>query len=226
MRRLVILRPEPDATGTVERARTRGLDAIAMPLFRIEPVAWEAPESGRFNALLLTSANAVRHGGDGLQALRGLPVHAVGAATAEAARDAGFDIASSGDSGVERLLGSIEPELNLLHLCGEQRKAPADARQEITPVTVYRATELPAPGDFAQIEGALVAVHSPRAAERFAELIEQAGIERATIRIAAISAASADAAGGGWKLIEVAEKPLDDALLALAERLCDKPAAQ
>ena len=45
-----------------------------------------------------------------LNELRGLPVYAVGTATAEAARDAGFDIASVGEAGVERLLGSIEPD--------------------------------------------------------------------------------------------------------------------
>ena len=58
---------------------------------------------------LLTSANAVRCGGEQLHSLRGLKAYAVGEATAEAAREAGFDIAATGDAGVDRLLGSIEP---------------------------------------------------------------------------------------------------------------------
>ena len=110
MKRILVLRPEPGASATVKRARERGLDAIAIPLFEVEPIAWEVPEVASYDALLLTSANAVRHGGEGLQELRALPVHAVGEATAEAAREAGFCIASTGDADVERLLGSIEPQ--------------------------------------------------------------------------------------------------------------------
>ena len=86
MRRLIVLRPEPGASATVERAQALGLDAFAIPLFRVEPIAWTAPDAGQFEGLLLTSANAVRHGGDQLERLRGLPVYVVGEATAEAAR--------------------------------------------------------------------------------------------------------------------------------------------
>ena len=60
-----------------------------------------------------------------LQELRGLKVYAVGEATADAARDAGFDIAATGDAGVDRLLGSIEPDLKLLHLL---RRGPPISR--------------------------------------------------------------------------------------------------
>ena len=90
MRRVLVLRPEPGATATVRQARERGLDAVAVPLFEVDPMAWEAPDPFGFDGLLLTSANALRHGGDRLQSLRGLPVYAVGDATAEAAREAGL----------------------------------------------------------------------------------------------------------------------------------------
>ena len=86
MRRVIVLRPEPGASETVARARELGLDAVAIPLFEVEAVEWTAPEAGGFDGLLLTSANAIRHGGDQLQSLRGLPVYAVGKATSEAAR--------------------------------------------------------------------------------------------------------------------------------------------
>ena len=220
MRRLVVLRPEPGASATLERAQAMGLEADAMPLFEVEPVAWQAPDAARFDALLLTSANAVRHGGGGLRSLRQLPVYAVGEATAAAAREAGFDIAGTGDAGAERLLGSIESDVRLLHLCGEHRMEP-DAKQAITAIAVYRATELPLPEDFRRIEGQVAAVHSPRAGRRLAELAGQAGIDRSSVRIAAISAAAAAAAGPGWESCEAAEAPDDSALLALAARLCD-----
>jgi uroporphyrinogen-III synthase len=41
--------------------------------------------------------------------------------------------------------------------------------------------------------------------------------------IAAISEAAAEAVGKGWRRVAIAETPTDDALLALAAGLCDKP---
>jgi uroporphyrinogen-III synthase len=221
MRPLLVLRPEPGASATVERARDMGLDATAEPLFEIEPLVWEAPEAGSFDGLLLTSANAVRCGGDGLATLRGLKVYAVGKATAEAAREAGFDIASTGDAGVERLLGSVESDLKLLHLCGEDHKRPEGASQDITPLPVYRAKAIERP-DLAKASNAVALVHSPRAGERLAELVD----ERGTIAVAAISPAAAQAVGEGWQSVDSAEQPADEALLALAARLCNNPAPE
>lgn len=217
MRRLLVLRPEPGASATASRAREMGLDAVAVPLFAIGPVDWSAPEAGRFDALLLTSANALRCAGDQLADLRGLPVHAVGEATAEAARAAGFDIASAGDSGVDRLLGSIDPDLRLLHLCGEDRRAPRNPRQAITEIVVYRSKPIETP-DLSVAPGSVALVHSPRAGVRLAALVKR----RQSTLIAAISAAAAEAAGDGWLAVEVADRPSDDALLALAARLCNK----
>jgi uroporphyrinogen-III synthase len=223
MRRLFVLRPEPGASETLERARSLGLETVAHPLFQVEPVAWEAPDGSSFDALLLTSANALVHGGEQLSRLRGLPVHAVGEATAKAAREAGFDIKSEGDSGVERLLGSIEPDLRLLHLSGEHRREPGEARQHVQAITVYRSVEIAAPDGLRELGGQVAAIHSPRAAERLAKLVEELRIDRATVRLACISKAAQDAAGEGWEASEAAEKPRDEALLALAARLCDKP---
>lgn len=219
MRRLFILRPEPGARASIERARALGLDAVAAPLFRIEPVEWRAPEAAGFDGLLLTSANAVLHAGEQLGELRGLKAYAVGEATAAAAREAGFDIAATGDSGVDRLLGSIEADLRLLHLAGEDRRVPRHARQAITVVPVYRAVGLEAPNGLDLLAGQVAAVHSPRAGQRLAELVDAA--ERASVGIACISSAAADAAGDGWQDKAVADEPTDAALLALAARLCD-----
>jgi uroporphyrinogen-III synthase len=216
MTRLLVLRPEPGASATVDRARQRGVDAIAAPLFTIESVAWQAPQPAGFDGLLLTSANAIRFAGPQLESLRALPAYAVGEATEAAARHAGFDIAATGNAGVDRLLASIDPELKLLHLCSEDRRVPAGARQSITPLIVYRARPIEDPrlGD---IGGCVALIHSPRAGQRFAELVP----DRGAIAIAAISAAAASAVGTGWRAVEAATTPEDDALLALAERLCN-----
>src|SRR5579864_5322577 len=107
MRRVLVLRPEPGANTTVTRARERGLDAVAAPLFKIEPVSWLAPEVGDFDGLLLTSANAVRSAGAQLENFLALPVYAVGKLTSEAARERGFIIAAVGNCGIDRLIESI-----------------------------------------------------------------------------------------------------------------------
>jgi len=221
MRRLVVLRPEPGASATVSRAHELGLEAIAVPLFEIEPLDWEAPDPAEFNGLLLTSANAVRFGGGQLDSLRHLPVYAVGEATAEAAREAGLVVAVTGGAGVDALLAGIELHLSLLHLSGEDQRAPAAPNQQITSVVVYRARPVEAP-DLGGIEGNVALIHSPRAGSRLAELVP----DRQSVAIAAISVPAAEAAGSGWEAVEVAERPTDDALLALAARLCNKPPPQ
>jgi uroporphyrinogen-III synthase len=218
MTRVLVLRPEPGATATVEKARGAGLEAVAIPLFTIEPVEWQAPDARSFDGLLLTSANAAKFGGEALHTLRGLKVYAVGEATARAARDAGFDVAASGEAGVDRLLASIEPDLRLLHLCGGDRHDPTRAKQQITRVTVYRAILVDAP-DLSEAAGNIALIHSPRAGRRFAELVD----DRAQISSVAISEAAADRIGDGWRTVETAAQPSDEALLALAASLCNKP---
>lgn len=212
MKRLLVLRPEPGNRATVERAREMGLEPVPCPLFAVEAVDWTAPDS-RADYILFTSANALRHGGEKLANLTALAALAVGPATADAAREAGFGVAMTGDEGVDALLEALPGTQRLLHLAGaDHRHAPT--RHAIETVVVYRSVALAAP---VIPPGRLVAlVHSPRAGARFAELAS----DRASISIAAISAAVAGACGAGWATIEVADQPSDRALLALAARLC------
>jgi uroporphyrinogen-III synthase len=210
MRSLLVLRPEPGAARTVERAKALGLQAKRWPLFRIEPLSWSAPE-GRFDGLLLTSANAVRHAGP----LPDLPVHAVGPATAEAAAAAGARIASTGEGGVDELLALLPGSDRLLHLCGEERTEPAAAGPEIVAVPVYRAEPL-APPPASLVEGRVVLVHSPAAGRRLASF----SLRRERVRVAAISPAAAEACGPGWERLGSAPRPSDPALLSLAAELC------
>ena len=213
MRQLLLLRPEPGLSASAERARQMGLEVVCSPLFRIEPLQWEAPDPADYDALLLTSANAVQHGGDQLNTLQTLPVHAVGAATADAARAAGFKIATTGDGNAADLLARLPPSLRLLHLAGEERRA-VDARPVDT-LSIYRSAEIEKAA-LPPLEGLVVAVHSPRAAARLAELAER----RDRTLIAAISQAAAQSAGPGWERVDAAELPTDASLLALAAMLC------
>lgn len=220
MRPLVVLRPEPGATATCTAAIELGLRPLAIPLFAIEPLEWAAPDPAGFDGLLLTSANAFRHGGPELDRVRGLPVFAVGKATAAEAHSAGLTVRFTGSGGVDDLLGTIDPRLRLLHLCGEQWRDPETPRPSITHLPVYRAAELPAP-DLSAISRAVVAVHSPRAGTRLAALVGELGIDISATALAAISREAASAAGSGWQHVATAEEPNDGALLALAARLCN-----
>jgi uroporphyrinogen-III synthase len=213
MRPLVIVRPEPGASRTAEQARRLGLEPWVMPLFELVALDWSAPEPGRFDALVITSANAIRLGGGQLDTLGHLPVHAIGEASAAAAREAGFAIASVGDGGAEAM--DLPRDQRLLHLAGRHHRPVAATLS----VPVYEARPIAGADDLAGLAGSVVAVHSPRAGCRLAELV----VERSSIAIAAISSNSAAACGGGWEAVAAADRPSDAALLALAARLCETP---
>jgi uroporphyrinogen-III synthase len=210
---LVVLRPEPGASRTAARAEAMGLEVRLVPLFTIVPVDWAAPDPAGFDGLVLTSANAIRHGGEELAKLKALPVHAVGQATAALARAAGFAIASVGEGGNNDM--ALPKAARLLHLTGADHQPTRAARA----IAVYDARPIDQPAGLAQIKDCVVAVHSPRAGRRLAELVR----ERSTVRIAAISPAAAQACGSGWRQAEAAFQPNDPALLALAARLCESP---
>jgi len=221
-RPLLVLRPEPGASATVAAARAMGLEAIAAPLFAIAPVGWSLP-AALPEAVLLTSANALRHGGARLSALTGLPAYAVGAATAEAARQAGFGriVAGGGDAGAILALARRDGVGSLLHLAGREHRDVVPHDISIDRRIVYAAEavdRLPAAARGALPE-AIALLHSPRAARLFARLADPAGIA-----IAAISPATLAAAGPGWRLAEAAEDPTDASLLAVAAKLCNQRA--
>ena len=214
MRQLLLLRPEPGLSASVALARELGLEVIARPLFRVEAMAWQAPDPANYDALLLTSANAIRHGGREIDALKTLPVHAVGAATADAARAAGFAIASAGDGNAAKLVARLPTSLRLLHLAGEDHRE-IDTIRAVDRRLVYRSAAIDEP-DLPPLEEMVVAIHSPRAGARLAELADK----RDRTAIGAISDTTGRAVGGGWERVEVAEHPLDSSLLALAAMLC------
>jgi len=226
MMKVVILRPEPGASATAKRAQELGLQTIALPLFEIFPVAWDAPDAAQFDAILLTSANAVRQGGAAIDEFTGLTAYCVGPATAEAAREAGFTVASTGEGGVGELLRSLPAGFRLFHPRGRIHMPVNLPRLKITPATVYHSKPRESVPELGQLAGSLVLVHSPRAGERLAELVDEAGLDRSTVTIAAISPAAQRAAGKGWKATHYSLEPRDRALLALAAELCDKIASE
>ncbi len=125
-RRLLVTRPEPGASKTGERLRTLGFDPVILPLTEIVPYRPAPVDDAEFEAIAVSSANAFRYAPDDLTARLGrLPCHAVGSATASAARKAGFvDVLDAGGDG-EALAAVLCRQLGagarVAYLCGRVR---------------------------------------------------------------------------------------------------------
>lgn len=221
MKPLLVLRPEPGASATARRAEELGLHPVVAPLFTVRALPWTPPDPAAFDAVMFTSANALRHGGPGLARYFGLPAYAVGEATAAAAHAAGFAEVVAGDGDAEALAARIDqgPHRRVLHLCGEPHRFTG---VQALPVYASDASgALPLSALSALRAGAVAMLHSPRAAIVFAMLLERAAIARETVALVAISQAAATTAGPGWRAVETARAPTDAAMLAIARILCE-----
>lgn len=89
---ILVTRPAPDNQKTAAALRARGHDVLLSPMLRFEPVAFEDDGEIAFDAVILSSANAVRAIEDHAARARLLllPVFAVGEHTAQIALEAGF----------------------------------------------------------------------------------------------------------------------------------------
>jgi uroporphyrinogen-III synthase len=220
--RLLIIRPQPGSDATAIRATQLGMNADVIPLFEVEAMPWSVPNTGGYDALMLTSANALRHGGAGLAQLTSLPVYAVGQATATAARAAGFDVVWTGKSGADAAAAQAgqDGRARILRLAGEQHSivsGPAGSVADI--IVTYRNAALAAPARMFQDDSLpfTVMLHSVRAARHFAAACAMHLADISRIHIAALSPQIASAAGFGWAGTIIADMPDDEALLSKAK---------
>jgi uroporphyrinogen-III synthase len=181
--RIWITRAQPGAEATAERVRALGHEPIVAPLLAVKPFADVEVDLTGVAALAFTSANGVRAFAD-LSGERSLRVFAVGAATAQAARAAGFKLVLSADGDVDALAegiakrrfelrglvlhpGAAEPSGDLV---GALAKNGVQARQlvlyETSPVKLSpeRAGEL--------VQADAVLLHSPKAAQVLAGVLK------------------------------------------------------
>jgi uroporphyrinogen-III synthase len=218
---LIVVRPEPGNAVTLAAARQRGLDAHGFPLFNITPMPWRVPD-GAFDAILAGSANLFRHGGPQLAALTSVPVMAVGATTAEAARASGFTVSHIGEGGLQPMVEALLPG-RYLRLAGQDRVTltpPAGVR--ITTEVLYSAQPSPVPSPLKALLkcGCVILLHSGEAARHFSEQCDHLEIRKDNIHLACLAPRISDLAGHGWASIEIAKTRTDTDLLALAARMC------
>ena len=122
--RLLVTRPEPDATRSADALRARGHQVLVAPLLQTQAIAENL--GGPFAAVLMTSANAARAIAAHPRAteLTRLAALTVGVRSAEAARSAGFIDVVSADGALAIWCGSRRkrfPGGRLLYLAGEDR---------------------------------------------------------------------------------------------------------
>lgn len=178
MTRVLVTRPEPGATRTLNALTARGIDAAAIPLTEISPLAFEAPSTG-FDALIITSQNAIIHGASQLSPYISKPVFAVGQRTAAILRGQGHENVYWAETAQELLphIIAFRPK-SALYICGQTRRPElettlATAGIHVHVVEVYTALQAPDASAklasfFSASSNPIILFHAPSAAEAFA----------------------------------------------------------
>lgn len=232
---LLITRPAEDAGPLADRLAAMGIDSVISPLMDVVPIAGPEIDMDGLAGFLVTSANGARALA-ARTARRDIPVHAVGAASAEAARNVGFETVTSADGDVETLAAHVaalrEPaEGALLHAAGSVTAGNLaealgvhgfDVRVE----RLYEAkpvAALPEAAREALADGTIdgVVLYSPRTAQIFDRLAADAGLtERLrTLQLFALSENVSKASAAPWAGRHIAGSPDQEALLQ-AVRSC------
>lgn len=222
-----ITRAQPAADETAERVRALGLEALVDPVLQVRALGGRIGFGG-MGAIAFTSRNGV----DAFAASnpeRDLPVFAVGDATAEAARRAGFAHVRSADGDVEalaRLIGAEHDRASGAVLAITAREPAGDLSAALAGVGVNVAaiqaygtltqTAEAARAQLGQIRAILI--HSPRAALALAEQLTRS--QAAGLSVIAISANAAAPLGeAGFAEVRIAARPTEAAMLDELDRM-------
>ncbi len=185
MVRMLVTRPEPDASETAARLRALAIEAVIEPLLLAETLHTTLPRADGFAALAATSANALRalHDRGELPRFLKLPLYAVGERTAAIARDFGFARVASANGSLDdlvALLAAAALDGPLLYPAardqsGDLAKALAPHGVMVITAPVYRMQPVAALSDATRLAleaGAIDAAlfYSRRTARTFATL--------------------------------------------------------
>jgi uroporphyrinogen-III synthase len=234
--RILVTRPEPDASREAEALAARGHEAVLAPLLKIE-FARDVPlDFVGVQALIATSRNALRALASRceLEDARKLPLLAVGEATACIARGLGFPDVTTGSGTADGLAGLIGDKLEpkrgaLMHLAGETLAFDFKSALEAKGFTLRRpvlyralpAEQLPARAlsllQAEALNGAILL--SPRTARTFALLIDKHGAIAQGRRLVCycLSQAIAEVLAPLGFEVRVAARPREEEVLALVD---------
>jgi uroporphyrinogen-III synthase len=229
-RGVLITRPEPGASETAARVTELGWRPLLAPVLEIRALPSRLPQAADVQAIVIASGNAIPNLP---RSHHHVPVYAVGAATAERARAAGFTLVSSadGDAGalatlVDRCLSPKTGALLLATGRGQGGALAAGLRASgfrVIRRAVYAAAPvapLPETACRALSEGAITAAmfFSTETARHAVGLLRRARLHEAvrTIDALAIGRPAAVALQAlPWRRIRVASRPTQEAMLAL-----------
>lgn len=226
IRRVWVTRAEPGAARTADRLTALGFTPLVVPLLTLAPLPGAldaAPEPDAVAALALTSPNGVEAFAPLIPRFRNHPVFAVGDATAEAARAAGFADVRSASGDIHALARLIAAEAPPGPLLAPGAREPAGDLPALLPdrpvqrLPVYAAfeTHTPAPETFE-----VVMLHSPRAARALAaDLPRPASFGRIAVCIS--EAAATPLCAFDFAEIRIAAAPDEPSMLSAL----GKPAA-
>ena len=207
-------RTEPGASRTAARLTARGFEPLIAPVLAVRPIVQPPPDLTDIDALAFTSPNGVAVFAD-LCRDRSLPVYAVGDATAERAKQAGFGTVTSASGALSDLAWLLAGEAHGRVLVPGAREPAGDldallhraVETVILPVYEATATKAKPPQGFEA-----VLAHSPRAAQGVAQALgRNGGAGRLAVAISA--AAAAPLAAAGFAEIRTAGEPTDAAVL-------------
>ncbi len=234
--KILITRPEPDASRLAEILKKKGHESILAPMMTITNLPGTQVDVDGVQALLVTSANGARALGRAT-AFRDVRVYAVGSATADTVRDEGFADVISADGDVPSLANKViaecEPDQGrLVHVAGTEVAGDLSglmktAGFECERAVLYEAKaaqEIPK-GVIDQLRSGevdLALFYSPRTAAIFAENAKQAKLSASFKSMRAICLSTAVAAKVEelpWLEVSVAEAPNQENLLALLDSI-------
>jgi uroporphyrinogen-III synthase len=239
--RALVTRPRHEAEPLAARLAERGIDTVTEPIMTIVDRDDAMPDLAGVQAILCTSANGARALARASRE-RGVPIFAVGDATARAARAAAFAGVESAGGDVDELARLVIARLGpsdgrLLHVAGSEvagdlsgRLGAAGFAVERAVLDDARAADALSPATVRLIDDRaidLALFFSPRTAAIFARLAEAANVAGGLASTTALSiSAAADAPLGGLPFRErlIAAAPTQAALLALLDTLVDQPA--
>lgn len=241
MKKLILLRPNAGADQSAAIARGHGFDPIIAPASEIHPLPWDMPPAHDFDAIMITSANALRMANksqttDALRQYSHLPLFAVGKATAQLARDMGFTIAAIGKGGAKALWPLINEygAKNIVRLVGRDYVPLDDKHVNFTTITVYEARALPMHPTLEKllrqnVGPHIIAFHSARAVQIFDNYIKELAqqgftFDKSAHFAAALAPTIGDAInqseGKQWQAVIISSSASDSVMIAeIAETL-------
>src|SRR6516225_8578199 len=229
--RALITRPREESEALAAALAARSIEALVEPLMEVHFLAPATLDLWGVQAILCTSGNGVRAVARASRE-RGVPLFAVGDATAARARAEGFAAVESAGGDVTDLIRLVAARLRpeegaLLHVAGDLAAALSERGFTVERNILYEARPVASLSTIAvsalRSEAIAFALFfSPRTAAVFARLAGDAGVADRCGRITALSiSAAADAALAElpWLDRRVAERPNQAALLEAFDRV-------